>query len=109
VAAFAVEALTNPAARDEVIDLGGPEALSPLAVVRIFEEETGQACAVTHVPKAALEAQRASGADSLEQSFAGLMLGMAREGQAIDMAPVLRDFPLELTSVGDYAGALARA
>ena len=29
--------------------------------------------------------------------------------KAIDMAPVLRDFPLELTSVRDYAGALARA
>jgi uncharacterized protein YbjT (DUF2867 family) len=108
VAAFAVDALANPAARDGVIDVGGPDALSPLAVIRIFEEETGQTCAVTHVPEAALEGQRASGADSLEQSFAGLMLGTAREGQTIDMAPVLRDFPVELTSVKEYAGALVR-
>ncbi len=109
VAAFAVEALVNPAARDAVIDLGGPEPLSPLEVVRIFEEETGRSCSVTHVPEEALEAQRASATDSLERSFAGLMLGTAREGQAIDMAPVLEDFPLELTSVRDYAGSLARA
>jgi hypothetical protein len=37
------------------------------------------------------------------------MLGTAREGQAIDMEPVLREFPLELTSVREYARALAAA
>ena len=108
VATFAVEAPTNSAARDAVIDLGGPEPLSPLEVVRIFEEETGRDCEVTHVPEEALEAQRASSTDSLEQSFAGLMLGTAREGQTIDMEPVLRDFPRQLTSVRDFASALAR-
>jgi NADH dehydrogenase len=107
VARFAVEALGSPAARDAVIDLGGPVALSYLEVVRIFEEETGRACTVTHVPEEALEAQRISADDSLQASFAALMLGTAREGQAIDMEPVLRDFPLTLTSVRDYARALA--
>jgi NADH dehydrogenase len=109
VARFAVEALGSPAARDAVIDLGGPEALSHLEVVRIFEEESGRRCAVAHVPEEALEAQMAAAGDSLQASFAGLMLGTAREGQAIDMEPVLREFPLELTSVRDYARALAAA
>jgi uncharacterized protein YbjT (DUF2867 family) len=109
VARFAVEALRSPTARDAVIDLGGPEALSYLEVVRIFEEESGRSCTVTHVPEEALKAQMASAADSLQASFAGLMLGTAREGQAIDMEPVLRDFPLGLTSVRDYARALAAA
>jgi NADH dehydrogenase len=109
VATFAVEALTNPAARDAVIELGGSESISPLDAVRIFEEETGRSCAVTHVPEEALEAQRVSGADSLEQSFAGLMLATAREGAAVDMEPVLRDFRVELTSVRDYARALVPA
>lgn len=109
VAAFAADALDNPAARDAVLDLGGPEPLSPLEVVRIFEHETGRECLVTHVPEEALEAQRVSAKDSLEQSFAGLMLGTAREGQSIDMAHVLARFPLRLTSVSEYAGTLARA
>jgi len=109
VAAFAVEALTNPAARNAVVDLGGPEAISPLAAIRIFEEETGRPCAITHVPEEALEAQRVTGADSLERSFAGLMLVTAREGAAVDMESVLRDFPVELTSVRDYARALVPA
>ena len=107
VARFAVEAPKNPAARNAVIDLGGPEALSYLEVVEIFEHEIGRPCTVTHVPEEALEAQLTSAADSLQASFAGLMLGTAREGQPIDMEPVLWDFPLELTSVRDYARALA--
>ncbi len=37
VAAFAVAALNNPDAKNSVIELGGPEALSPLEVVNIFE------------------------------------------------------------------------
>jgi uncharacterized protein YbjT (DUF2867 family) len=109
VAAFAVEALTNPAARNAAVDLGGPEAISPLAAVRVFEEETGRPRSVTHVPEEALDAQRATGADSLEQSFAGLMLVTAREGAAVDMETVLRDFPVELTSLRDYARALVPA
>jgi hypothetical protein len=78
-------------------------------VVKTFEEELGRPLAVSHVPEEALEAQKESAADSLEASFAGLMLGTARGGQAIDMAPVLRDFPLDLISVRDYARALVAA
>jgi uncharacterized protein YbjT (DUF2867 family) len=107
VARFAVEALEPVAGRDAVVDFGGPEALSYLEAVAIFEEETGRRCELTHVPEAALEAQLASATDSLEQSFAGLMLATAREGMAIDIEPVLRDFPLELTSVRGYARGLA--
>jgi len=38
VAKFAVASIDNPEARNAVIELGGPEALSPLEVVRAFEE-----------------------------------------------------------------------
>lgn len=38
VAEFAVAALENAAATNAVIELGGPEPLSPLEVVKIFEE-----------------------------------------------------------------------
>lgn len=109
VARFTTDAMDSPAARNRTVDLGGPEALSYLEVVRVFEEETGRQIAVTHVPVEALEAQLAEAQDSLAATFAALMLGTGRDGQAIDMEPILRDFPLELQSVREYARTLAAA
>ena len=102
VAQFAVESLDNQAARNAILEIGGPEALSPLQVVKIFEEVGGQGFEVEHVPEEALEAQQNGATDGMEQSFAGLMRAYAG-GDAIDMGSTLKTFSLELTSVGDYA------
>ena len=50
VAEFAARCVDNPDARAKVLELGGPEPLSPLAVVRIFEEAGGRPFTVEHVP-----------------------------------------------------------
>ena len=42
VSEFAVRALESPAAKNAVIELGGPEALSPHQVIRIFEDVGGR-------------------------------------------------------------------
>ena len=42
VAAFAVASLTAPAARNAVLELGGPEALSQLEAKEVFEEVLGR-------------------------------------------------------------------
>jgi len=42
VAGFAVDALGSGAARNRMLLAGGPENLTPLRVVRIFEEVTGR-------------------------------------------------------------------
>ena len=102
VAEFAVESLDNAAARNAVLELGGPEALSPLEVVKIFEEVTGRPFTVTHVPVETLEVQRASATDSLSEAFAALMLSYAN-GDVIDMRTMLKEFPLALTSVKEFA------
>jgi uncharacterized protein YbjT (DUF2867 family) len=104
VAGFAAASVDNPAARNIVVKLGGPEALSPLQVVEVFEERSGREFTVTHVPEEALRAQRAAAADSLQEAFAALMLYYAR-GDVIDIEPALRIFPLkasELVSIRDY-------
>ena len=101
VAQFAIASLDNPAAQNAVLEVGGPEALSPLEVVQIFEEVKGQKFAVEHVPEEALQAQKAA-ADALQESFAALMLQYA-SGDAIDMEATLKTFPLQLASVRDYA------
>lgn len=102
VAKFAVATLDHPDARNEVIELGGPEALSPLEVVRTFEESQGRPFEVEHVPEEVLRQQKETASDPLQQSFAGLMLYYA-EGSVIDMHETLRKFPVQLTSVQDYA------
>ena len=108
VAQFAVASLTNPAARNATLELGGPEALSPLEVVTIFEEIGGRHFDVVHVPEEALAAQQAAAPDDMQRSFAALMRCYAA-GDPIPMAETLRAFPLKLTSVREYAArALAQ-
>jgi NADH dehydrogenase len=102
VASFAVAALDNPAAANKIIELGGPDALSPLEAVNIFETTKGTKFALQFVPKDALQAQRDAAQDPLSESFATLMLGVVN-GSEIDMKKTLTDFPIQLTSVMDYA------
>lgn len=102
VAKFAVASLDNPEARNAVIELGGPEALSPLEVVQVFERMKGGKFDVQYVSEEALKEQRDTASDPLQQSFAGLMLYYSR-GDTIDMKKTLQTFPVQLTSVKDYA------
>jgi len=104
VAKFAVMSLDNAEARNAEIKLGGPEALSPLEVVRLFEELKGQKFEVQYVPEQALKEQKESATDPLQESFAGLMLYYSR-GDVIEMQKTLHKFPVQLTSVRDYAQA----
>jgi uncharacterized protein YbjT (DUF2867 family) len=102
VARFAVATLDNARATNVTVKLGGPEALSPLDVVHAVEKSTGKSMTVQHVPEAALRAQYSGATDSLQRSFAGLMLYFA-SGDVIDMTEALRLFPLDrLKSVRDH-------
>jgi hypothetical protein len=81
--------------------------LSPLEVVRLAEQAVGKNVVVQHVPEEALRAQHAAATDSLQQSFAGLMLYYAR-GDTVDMAETLRTLPVQhLKSVREYLQASA--
>jgi uncharacterized protein YbjT (DUF2867 family) len=105
VAAFAVASVENPAAQNAVIKLGGPQALSPLEVVKIFEEIGGRQFAVDHVPEEALRAQKARATDALEEAFAALMLYYAK-GEVIGIREADRIFPSlagKQASVREYA------
>jgi NADH dehydrogenase len=86
----------------ETIELGGPDAVTPLNVVRIFEEVGAVPFTVQQVPEEALRAQFSAATDSLQKSFAGLMLDYAR-GDEIPMDDTSQRFALTLTSVRDYA------
>ena len=102
VASFAVAALDNPAAKNTVIELGGPQALSPLEVVDIFEVYQEKKFELQFVPEDAITAQRDEAQDPLSKSFAALTLGVVN-GSEINMKNTLDVFPMQLTSVNDYA------
>lgn len=100
VAEFAVRVIDDPAAANTVLELGGPEALSPREVVRVFEEESGRTFRVQEVPEEAIASQPAG--DSFQRAFSMLMLCYAR-GDEIPMADTLKRYPVDLTPVRAYA------
>jgi uncharacterized protein YbjT (DUF2867 family) len=99
---YAVESLTNPAARNAVLELGGPEALSPHAVIKLFEAQAGKTFEVSHVPAEALKAQMEGASDPMQKSFAGLMYCIAALGDPIDMKAILKTFAVKPTSVQEH-------
>ncbi len=109
VAKFAAAAAAAAEAKIGAFELGGPDALSPLEVVRLAEQTTGRPFVVEHVPEEALRAQYDGAVDPLEKSFAALMLYYAR-GDVIDSAAALRAFDVRtLKSVRDHLTATAWA
>ena len=108
VAAFSAAIVDHASARNQIIELGGPEAVSPLDVVRIFEESTGRKFNVQHVPEEALQAQRAAATDPMQHSFASLMLLYAK-GDSIDMTKTSKQFSIRPRSVRDYAKSVTAA
>ena len=108
VAEFAVLSLDNPAARNATLEPGGPEALTPLQVVGIFERAYGRPFQTEHVTAEVLLAQQQATTDPMQQSFSGLMRCYAA-GDPIDMRAPLKEFPVVLTSVAAYAAAGAKS
>lgn len=108
VAEFAVRAAVSRDMASGAIELGGPDAITPLEAVQIFEEVAAAPFVVQRVPDDALKAQFDAATDSLQKSFAGLMLDYAH-GDEIPMADTLQRFPVSLTSVRDYARTVLSA
>ncbi len=110
VADFAVAATTKVYPQENVVlELGGPEPLSQLDAVFLFEQAFGQEIKVDHVPVEALRAQHQS-SDPLQRTFAALMLGYANGDLVKDAASTAEAHGIRLGSVADYAaGFRARA
>src|SRR5271166_796870 len=104
VAEFCIAPALRSVGACGVLRVGGPEALTPLEVVKIFEEESGRRFEVEVISEVSLREQFDSTNDSLEKSFAGLMLQYAH-GDAVEMRELLESFPLRLTSVREHARA----
>lgn len=106
VAEAAVRALDRPEAANRVIEMGGPEALSQLDAVAVFEEELGRPLRVHHVPEETLEAALESADHELAQAFAGLKLSVAR-GAAVENDELASSLLGTLRTVRDHARGVA--
>ena len=94
--------MSNPAATNAILELGGSEAQSPHEVVSIFEEVGGRSFKLQHVQEESLMQQIESAQDSMQKTFSALMLSVAN-GDAIQMENTLKQFPIKLISVRKYA------
>jgi len=106
VARTAVEALSGAKARNAVLPVGGPEALSLLQVIALFEKRSGSSWQVEHVPVEALRKQKAAATDEVQQTFAGLQIMYATSSWAMNP----RDYLVAdgLTTVSDYAASVVK-
>lgn len=106
VAAFAVAAVGRDyPARNMVLELGGPEALSQLDAIAIFERALGRAIAREFVPIEALEAQARS-PDPLAATYGALTLAYAKGDVIEGASDVASRHGVTLRSVSRIASAL---
>lgn len=102
VADFAVEAVSNSAAQNSVLELGGSHAFTQFEVVRIFEEVSGRTFEKQFVSEEALKARKSAATNCVERTFADLTLAAVR-GDTIDMRETFKKFSVRPRSVREYA------
>jgi uncharacterized protein YbjT (DUF2867 family) len=106
VAELAARSHQNAGAQNQTLLRGAPEDLSPLEVVSVFEETTGAPFERQFVPEEALLAQLETATDPLAETFLKLQLESVH-GCVMNTSETLRLMPLELTSIKQYARAVA--
>jgi len=107
VAEFTVAAAEREAGKQTVLEIGGPEALSQLEVVRVFEQVLGVSCRLDFVPVEALRAQYDS-PDPLQKTLAALMLNYDAGDEIAGAVQLAKEYGVALRSVADYAATMRR-
>lgn len=96
-----IASLDNSKARNKVLRLGGPEALTQHEVIARFEAKTGKELAREIVPLEDLKEMHA-GDDPLQKSFAALMLVCAEQGCSIDNSDAEEVLGHKPSSIDDF-------
>jgi NADH dehydrogenase len=107
VAQFVLMALNNPAARNQVIEVGGPENLSLGQVAAVFESVAGRTGKKIHVPLPLMRIMtvlvRPLNPALSRQIAAGVY--MNTQDQTLDMTETLKRFPVSLRRLEDVVRA----
>jgi uncharacterized protein YbjT (DUF2867 family) len=104
VAEFAAMTAVQPETERRVIPIGGPDVVTPMAAVRVFEEVLGRKLEVSHVPAAVIGAVGTI-LRPFNPAFSSLLAlaAGASHGEVINMSLVLSEFPVELTTLREFA------
>lgn len=107
VAQFVLIALDDPAARNQIIDVGGPENLTLRQVVDVFARVTGRPARRRHVPRWLMRVMSAAlrpvNPALSRQIAAGVH--MDTQDHTLDMTETLRRFPVSLSRLEDVVRA----
>jgi len=106
VAAFAVAAIDHPAALNQRIEIGGPEALSWRDVVAAHERVLGRPIPVQWIPPGELLPDLPP-APGLAQLVSGLMAALETFDTPLDMTEVSRTFGVTPTTVDELLMSFA--
>jgi NADH dehydrogenase len=104
VVRFAQIALENPHARNQMIEIGGPENLTIEQVVEVFERVSARKAKRSYVPRPAMRMMkifmRPLNPGLSRQIAAGI--NMDTTDQAFDMTETFKRFPMQLTRLEDF-------
>jgi uncharacterized protein YbjT (DUF2867 family) len=95
VAALALAAIDNPAARSQYVPIGGPQPLSWLDAVQVFENALGRQIRVDCV-------QPGQPLPGLPPFMAELMTGFARYESIVPMEEIAPRYGVQLTSLEEF-------
>ena len=101
MARFCVWALDADEARNASIELGGPDVVSQLDILGLYEERLGTQLERRFLPREQLERMHAEGKTPLEVSLAGVMLNAACGGY-VDAAGVASESGIRLTPMREF-------
>jgi uncharacterized protein YbjT (DUF2867 family) len=107
VAEYAVRSLDDVLLDNRELPLGGPEALAPNDVVKIFEEVSGRRYKVRRIPRPFLAAMAPVASLVNEATGSGMSLGAQTGLGDVIQSPIQKKMGLRLTSVRDYASRVA--
>ena len=101
VARNAAEAVSSAKAKNATFPVGGPEILTPLEVVKIFEKTGPASWEVSHISVDDLQKQKAAAEDEVQEAVATLQLGYASPGWDLNPSDYL--VSTNLKTVEQYA------
>lgn len=106
VAKMAVAAVTKQYAdKNTILEMGGPDQLSQLDAVHIFEQALGKRIELNFLPEDTIRAQHGS-SDPVQRTFGALMLGYCKGDTIPGARSVAEEHGISLRSVADYAADL---
>lgn len=106
VVAFSLAVAANASHPSAILEMGGPEPLSQLDAVAIFERLLGRKCELEKVSLAAL-VDRST--DPLQKAFAALTIAYAKGDAIPGSLETARRYGVTLHSVSDYAATFRKA